>query len=432
MFDKGKPATGQKVMLATPVYGSPSALYSFAIARVRAAFAERGVNHAYLLLVGNCHCDDARNTIVKEFLQSDCTDLLFVDADVGFDVLDILRLLGHDADVVAGAYPKKQTPSDYPVRFLDGEIWSDANGLIEVEAVGTGFMRIRRPVLERMAFVAEQFTVTGDALERGPVPLIFERGIVNGARWSGDNYFCRKWRAQGGKVYVDPQCFLEHEGMKIWAGTLATHLRRKNGLALAGQIERIGKGIETDRDYIDLMLEWDNDPWNAGVELVKMCALAARKADGPILETGSGLTTLVMAAANPNNTVHCLEHSPVWAARVSEEARKLGLFNIVIHCAPLVHVNGHKWYDTTNLPHAEWSLVLNDGPPRQEGDRSVLWETIGPKLNGAMVLVDDVEDRAQLEPMKRWADATGRTVKIMGEIRQFAFVRHEKPHEEKH
>ncbi len=416
----------RRVFIAVPAYGQVSCITTLALFRAHTALLDADWGVELHILQGECHIDDARNTLARDFLKSDCTDLLFVDADVGFDVQDILRLLSHHRDVVGGAYPKKQDGHpDYPVRLLPGDIWADADGLIEVEAIATGFLRIQRAVLEDLAALAQQYVVAGQT--DGPVPLIFERAIVDGARWSGDNNFCRKWREQGGKVYADPQCFLEHEGSKIWAGTLATHLRRKNGLAL-GQIERIKAGTETDRDYIDLVLEWDNDPWNAGVELVKACVLAARKRPGAILEAGSGLTTLVMAAANPTGTVHCLEHSPVWAARVAEEARRLGLFNIVIHCEPLREVNGRKWYDTTGLPGADWSLVLNDGPPRQEGDRSVLWETLGPTLNGAMILVDDVEDERQFAPARAFAEATGREVQVLGQIRKFALVRTRKEH----
>jgi len=44
-------------------------------------------------------------------------------------------MLGYSPDVVAGIYPLKQDPESYPVRHLGGDIWSDAEGLIEVEAV---------------------------------------------------------------------------------------------------------------------------------------------------------------------------------------------------------------------------------------------------------------------------------------------------------
>jgi acetone carboxylase gamma subunit len=37
------------------------------------------------LLSGNCHVDDARNSVVREFLASDCTELVFIDADVSWE-----------------------------------------------------------------------------------------------------------------------------------------------------------------------------------------------------------------------------------------------------------------------------------------------------------------------------------------------------------
>ena len=35
------------------------------------------------------------------------THLMFIDADINFDPMDILHMLQHDKDIVVGAYPKK-------------------------------------------------------------------------------------------------------------------------------------------------------------------------------------------------------------------------------------------------------------------------------------------------------------------------------------
>ena len=53
----------------------------------------------------------ARNTLVAKFLESRAEHLLFVDADIGFDPLQIVAMLGQE--FVAGVAPVK----DY---FPDG------------------------------------------------------------------------------------------------------------------------------------------------------------------------------------------------------------------------------------------------------------------------------------------------------------------------
>jgi hypothetical protein len=91
-YDEGEAATGKKVLLATTCYDKTAASYTFSIARSREALHKEGIQTAYLLLQGNCHVDDARNSVVRDFLESDCTDLVFLDADVDWEPADLLQL----------------------------------------------------------------------------------------------------------------------------------------------------------------------------------------------------------------------------------------------------------------------------------------------------------------------------------------------------
>ena len=36
------------------------------------------------------------------------THLMFIDADINFDALDILHMLQHDKDIIIGGYPKER------------------------------------------------------------------------------------------------------------------------------------------------------------------------------------------------------------------------------------------------------------------------------------------------------------------------------------
>ena len=407
----------RRVFLATPAYGPVPGLFAFCLARAHAALIAAGFEVEIGLLTGDCHIDDARNRLVRDFLASDCADLVFIDADMGWVDDDLIRLLNHDRDLVGGTYPLKQGVEDFPCRLVPGEIWSDADGLIEVQGIPTGFMRIRRRVLERLAKDAKQYRFVGSD-DTAMCPLIFEREVADGKRVSGDYVFCRKWRATGGRVYVDPDCFLEHAGEKIWSGTFGSFLRRKNGLALRHGIEKIRAGKEDARAFAELILEWGNDPWSAGVELLSTCIQVARQVSGTILETGSGLTSLAMAAANPHVTVHCLEHKAFWHARLIEAAESLGITNLVVHHAPLTaYPDGHQWYE---LPHLQWdfSAVLCDGPSRQDGNRALLFDAMD--AHGCMprcLLVDDADSEA--EAARAWAQRHGYVAETKGTFRQF-------------
>jgi len=400
----------RRVFLAVPSYGPISGHTAFSLFRAHPALLEAGWDVELGLLLGDCHVDDARNSLVADFLASGCSDLVFIDADIGFQNTDLLRLLSHDRDVVGGAYPKKVDIEEYPVWLPNGELWSEADGCIEVKGLATGFLRIRRAVFEQLAETAATYT-TSTGRE---VRCIFERLIVDGARLSGDIAFCHKWRAVGGKVHVDPDCYLEHRGEKSWVGTLSSHLRKVHGLALVGALKRITAGTETDKDYFELMMEWGNDPWSAGPELLKAAVMVARQVNGAALEAGSGLTTLVMAAANPSLIIHALEHQSAWAARVREEAERLNLDNVSVHHAPLQDYPAGKWYSVPRLPWDQFELVLCDGPPMQEANRRILFGVMATHdCRPKCLLVDDAVTEGDSIP------APYRT-EIRGELRKFA------------
>jgi hypothetical protein len=113
-------------------------------------------------------------------------------------------------------------------------------------------------------------------------------------------------------------------------------------------------------------------------------AAVARTIKGDALESGSGLSTLVLAATI-KGTVHSLEHNDAWADKVEAAAKECGLTNIVIHRVPLKD----GWYDYT--PDRSFAMGVCDGPPRDEGDRSIMFKRCGNSLLDAVVFVDDVD-----------------------------------------
>ena len=200
-IEAGEPANGQKVMLATTVYEDPAAAYTFSISRSREALHKAGIGTAYILLSGNCHVDDSRNSVVQEFLLSDCTDLVFIDADVVWEPEALIALCRFDVDLVGGIYPYRRddemSKKSMPVITIPGVTKEEA-GLLQVAGLPTGFMKIKRHVLETLAEDAKKHWPKHD--RRAMIPIIFERTFdptpddpMVGARWNGDLNFCRKW-----------------------------------------------------------------------------------------------------------------------------------------------------------------------------------------------------------------------------------------------
>jgi hypothetical protein len=403
--DEGPPATGKKVMLATPSYDAPAASYTFAIARSREALTEAGIQSAYLLLQGLCHVDDARNAIVRHFLASDCTDLMFLDADVDWEPQALVQICKRDIDLVGGVYPyRREGGENMPVRLLDGST-QIVDGLLEVDGLPTGFMKIKRHVLERMAKSRPRYF---DKLER--TALIFDRPTPGDdmTRWGGDVDFCNRWKAMGGRMFAEAEIRLGHKATVIVRDSLGASIRRVSGTALAHIVPRVRQGIETDDDFNEAF-KYAGNPYAGDPGVLAVCTRLARNCRGPIIEAGSGLSSVFMGAVSTDK-VYSLEHVEHYAAQTLAWCEEASVANVGICCAPLKDF----WYDLDKfeLPQ-KFALGFCDGPPRFNGTRMRFFEELASRCSA--VLVDDMNtDHQYVRSVHEWAAAHGKTVTMLG------------------
>ena len=182
----------------------------------------------------------ARNDLTFSFLQTPATHLMFIDADINFNPEDVFKMISYDKDIVTGAYPTKtinwekmsaakdtsiQALQANAIRYASGvsDSAKTKEGLIEVTDGATGFMLIKRAVIEKMIkhypetrYIPE---VYDDPSQKGmPKYALFDTMIENGRYLSEDYTFCRRWQNMGGKVYVDPHVILDHVGTYTFKG----------------------------------------------------------------------------------------------------------------------------------------------------------------------------------------------------------------------
>jgi len=364
-----------------------------------------------VLLTGNCHVDDARNVLLREFLDTDAERLVFIDADVGFRADELVQLCRCGTQgVLAGSYPKKDpTQETFPVMPIPGqELFANTEGLVEVLGAATGCMVIDRGVVEELAEKAEKFK---PAASEGVVPLVFERALINGARTTGDYVFCHKAREIGASIYVAPEMTLSHEGDYEWVGSLGRHWRKRHGLAdeeMIAHLDVLRRGHESPSTYIRLTELWDNGAWTASAEfLVAMVeAVRATSKYACVLECGSGLTTLVLAAVAEKRYAVSLEHDTYHYAHVLAELKKAGFIRHGLQYASLAK---DGWYSYVPAPSVD--LLIVDGPPRHLGRREAVFGF--EQVANAIVLADDCGDPAVLQPFTKWAEQQGRSPTIL-------------------
>ncbi len=217
--------SARRVFLAFPTYSASLTVECVGslIANL-ADLTRRGIVPDIEFLPGNCYVALARNELVASFLESGCSDLIFIDDDVGFPADGIWRLLQHDLDVVAGAYPRKQDETAFPVRLLPGARQDHETGLIECEGLPTGFMRISRSVLERMIEAMPERKCT-DPVTGKVTHDLFACERVDGVWWGEDYRFCQLARSVGARLWLDPSMAFRHVGRNVWRGTFIDHIQ---------------------------------------------------------------------------------------------------------------------------------------------------------------------------------------------------------------
>jgi hypothetical protein len=232
-----------KLHIATPCYGGMCGSdYAMSVFRFINLAASLGIQVSIQQLSNESLITRARNLLADHFLkETDGTHLMFIDADISFEPIDIIKLILRKKEIVGGAYPIKEinwetilknkdsinsiqglmySSSSYVVNIpqysveksvlLEGKIELD-NGLLEVTGLGTGFVLIKREVFEKMQkYYDNDWFLYKDK----KVHLFFDTAIEEQTReyLSEDYFFTRRWLHLGEFTWIDPTVSLIHTG----------------------------------------------------------------------------------------------------------------------------------------------------------------------------------------------------------------------------
>lgn len=177
--------------------------------------------------------------------------------------------------------------------------------------------------------------------------------------------------------------------------------------------------------WTDAIYGWGNEKWSAEEPYLAEAVRSAERTEGPILECGSGLTTLLLGgvAVRTGVEVHALEHNAEWHGRVTQALHDFGLRNVKVHLTPLRDFGDCDWYDVSlaTLPR-NFTFVICDGPPAAtRGGRSGMMPTMLENLAPACeILLDDLVRPAEQELVRRWVRELGATAHTRSNGRGFA------------
>jgi hypothetical protein len=194
------------------------------------------------------------------------THVMFIDNDITWNPSDIIKLILSDKYLIGGVYPLKNynwedlvkdkskdtqntktidnwiqrknnsqfkdiiSDEDmvrfnvlrYNINYFTNNLNIDKN-LAKVRHIATGFMMIKRDVIEKMsrAFPSTKYVDDVGFLkpnENDFAYALFDCGVEEGHYFSEDWLFCHRWSKMGGSIWIDVSIALTHTGIEDFKG----------------------------------------------------------------------------------------------------------------------------------------------------------------------------------------------------------------------
>jgi hypothetical protein len=208
------------------------------------------------------------NLLAKAMADKEMTHILFIDNDIMWNPMNILKMILADKGILGGVYPLKKyhwsrligvdssqnkieewlykrdqsilkthIPNDiiiqsrllsFNVNYLGNHLEIEEN-LTKVRHIPSGFMLLQRSTIEKMHESFSETKYTDDVgfltpEENNYAFALFACGIYEGHYFSEDWMFCERWKQLGGDVWADVSISLTHTGTEDYRGSYIASL----------------------------------------------------------------------------------------------------------------------------------------------------------------------------------------------------------------
>lgn len=259
--------TKPHLIILTPCYNSSMYVtYTESLLQTMFMCKDLGINATVHFCRNDSLVSRARNNLIAKAMSiPTATHFLFIDADITWSPFDILKLLVADKHIVGGIYPIKNYEFDklaanpnavndifarknksqlkdafsnkeylqtnmvrYNINYVSNMLEIE-NNLTKVKHLATGFMLIKRSVIDIMSKAFPQTKYVDDVnflsgKENDFAYALFDCGVEDNHYLSEDWMFCRRWQKMGGSVYADITINLDHTGVETYKGSFISSL----------------------------------------------------------------------------------------------------------------------------------------------------------------------------------------------------------------
>lgn len=261
---------GKSLLVGTPMYGGQCYHeYLHSLLELQHLCMEYGIPMKLTTTANISLVHEARNYIVDQFLKTEHTHLVFIDADVGFKAIEVIAMLATGKDIIGGAYPRKlinwrnvkdvvlKNPNidpkelpyvtgAFPLIATDSQEEYKSDDIIKVKGTGTGLMIIDRTVFTRFAdaYPEYHYIADNDAIKFSKdatpsdksvsyfnvgITEVDDNGITQKISMGEDYRFCYMCRKIGIDVWYAAFTNTTHSGTYTWSGSIGALAKYSNG-----------------------------------------------------------------------------------------------------------------------------------------------------------------------------------------------------------
>lgn len=224
--DDGK----KKVVFCIPTISKPYQVTLDSLEASVKLIKEAGWEEGAVYQIGCPYISAARSMMLRKALNAQATVVVFIDHDLSWDPLDLLRLIETDGDVVAGTYRFKGEPEEYMGAIFPGEDGTPIvreDGCIKAHSIPAGFLKITRQGVNR--FIAA-YPELAYGEKCAPMIDLFNHGVIDGT-WYGEDYaFAKRWREKCGDIWLIPDMNIDHHTVTTrFKGNFHEYMLRQPG-----------------------------------------------------------------------------------------------------------------------------------------------------------------------------------------------------------
>lgn len=242
-----------KLAIITSFYSYQAyAPYVLSLAQTLGVLSKLGIAWDYVARPSDFHVERAINNTLTELMErGDFTDALLIDSDESWRPEDVVRLLMHEEEVVAGSYRMKNNPKEY-VGSVEwdgdaplGRMLADGTALLKATRVAAGFLRVRFSALRRFA---QAYPELRSQEPDGEKVQFFQRAPLKQADGScvmgcQDMVFSQRCLDAGIGLWIDPTVQVDHWWIENHHGDFDKFLRARSELSKAADAFKVVQGM---------------------------------------------------------------------------------------------------------------------------------------------------------------------------------------------